>query len=107
MNFKWEIKLKQNFSLAINNANQDKVFHLFLLLTDATWKYTIQDKLCLFPWESLVILKIHSFKISTSLALFDPIYSIEVVTIEGRQTIFTTLPFRKLQIEKLNIKYAV
>ena len=102
MNFKQEIKLKLNFSLAIKNANQDKVFHLFLLLTGATWKYTIQDGLCLFPWESLVM-----FKNSTSLALFHPIYSIEIVTIVGRQTIFTTLLFRKLQIEKLNIKYVV
>ena len=39
MNFKLEIKLKPNFSLAIKNAIQDKVFHLFLLLTDATWKH--------------------------------------------------------------------
>ena len=36
MNFKWEIKSKPNFSLAIKNATQDKVFHLFLLFTDAT-----------------------------------------------------------------------
>ena len=91
----------------MKNATQDKVFHLLLLLTDATRKYTVQDKVCLFPWESLVMLKIHSFKYSTSLALFHPIYSIEIVTIVGRQTIFTTLLFRKLQIEKLNIKYVV
>ena len=107
MNFKWEIKWKLNFSLGMKNATQDKVFHLLLLLTDATWKYTVQDKVCLFPWESLVMLKIHSFRNSTSLALFHPIYSIEIVTIVGRQTIFTTLLFRKLQIEKLNIRYVV
>ena len=58
---------------------------------------TIQDKVYIFPWESLVMLKIHSFKNSISLALFHPVYFIEIVTIVGRQY----LPLSYLENYKL------
>ena len=51
------------------------------------------------PWESLVMLKIHSysFKNSISLALFHPVYFIEIVTIVGGQY----LPLSHLENYKL------
>ena len=48
---------------------------------------TIQDEVYIFPWESLVMLKILSFKSSISLALFHPVYFIEIVIIVERQSL--------------------
>ena len=48
---------------------------------------TIQDKKYIFSWDSLVMLKIHSFKNSISLTLFHPVYVIEFVTVVGRQSL--------------------
>ena len=47
----------------------------------------IQDAVYVFPWESLVMLKILSFKSSISLALFHPIYFVEIGTIIDRQSL--------------------
>ena len=52
---------------------------------------TIQDKVYILPWESLVMLKILSFKNNISLILFHPVYFIEIVTIVGRQSL--SLPY--------------
>ena len=58
---------------------------------------TIQDKKYIFTWESLVMLKILSFKNSISLTLFHPVYFIEIVIIVGRQS----LPLSHLENYKL------
>ena len=67
---------------------------------------TMQGKKYIFTWKYLVMLKILSFKNSISLTLFHPVYFIEIVIIVGRQSL-PLFQFRKLQIEKLNIKYVV
>ena len=48
---------------------------------------TIQDRVYNIPWESLVMLKIHSFKNSISLALFHRVYFIEIAIIVSRQSL--------------------
>ena len=58
---------------------------------------TIQDEVYLFPWESLVMWKILSFKSSISLALFSPVYFIQIVIIVDRQS----LPLSHLENDKL------
>ena len=58
---------------------------------------TIQDKVYIFPQESLVMLKMYSFKNRISLALFHPVYFIEIVIIVGRQS----LPLSHLENYKL------
>ena len=59
---------------------------------------TIQDEVYIFPWESLVMLKILSFKSSISLALlFCSVYFIEIVIIADRQS----LPLSYLENYKL------
>ena len=58
---------------------------------------TIQDEVYIFPWESLVMWKILSFKSSISLALFSPVYFIKIVIIVDRQS----LPLSHLENNKL------
>ena len=58
---------------------------------------TIQDEVYIFPWESLVMWKILSFKSSISLALFSPVYFIQIVIIVDRQS----LPLSHLENDKL------
>ena len=58
---------------------------------------TIQDEVYIFPWESLVMLKILSLKSSISLALFHPVYFIEIVIIVDRHS----LPLSHLENYKL------
>ena len=48
---------------------------------------TIQDKVYILPWESLVMLKILSLKDNISLILFHPVHFIEIVIIVGRQSL--------------------
>ena len=54
-------------------------------------------KYIIFPWESLVMLKVHSFKNSISLALFHRVCFIEIVIIVSRQS----LPLAHLENNKL------
>ena len=58
---------------------------------------TIQDEVYIFPWESLVMWKILSFKSGISLALFSPVYFIQIVIIVDRQS----LPLSHLENDKL------
>ena len=58
---------------------------------------TIQDEVYIFPCESLVMWKILSFKSSISLALFSPVYFIQIVIIVDRQS----LPLSHLENDKL------